>query len=68
MQCARIITRASATLKNKKDPNKIQGKMPKKRNLLAVHAHNRKAGPMKDRRAPRGGAKNRQKEYEEDYD
>lgn len=28
----------------------------KKRNWLAIHAHNKKAGPMKDRREPRGGA------------
>jgi hypothetical protein len=32
--------------------------VPKKRNLAAKGAKNQKSGPMKDRREPRGGAKN----------
>jgi hypothetical protein len=37
-------------------------KPPKKRNLAAKAARGLKAGPMKDRRTPRGGAKNTQRE------
>jgi len=33
-------------------------KLPKKRNLAAKQAQDQKAGPMKDKRAGRGGAKN----------
>jgi hypothetical protein len=36
--------------------------VPKKRNLAAAQARNQKAGAMKDRRAPRGGAKNQMRE------
>lgn len=46
----------------------IKIKLPKRRNLLAVDARTRKAGPMKDRRAPRGGAKNEQDEILEEYE
>lgn len=42
--------------------------MPKPRNWLAVHAHNRRGGAMKDRRAPKGGARNEQKELLEEYE
>lgn len=42
----------------KKKPSKI----PKKRNIAAALATNQKAVIMKDRRAPRGGAKNEMRE------
>jgi hypothetical protein len=42
----------------KRKPSKV----PKKRNIAAALAKNQKAGVMKDRRAPRGGAKNEMKE------
>lgn len=35
---------------------------PKPRNPVAPAARNRKAGAMKDRRAPRGGARNKHAE------
>lgn len=45
--------------KDKKKPIKI-------RNLNAVKAHFRNGGPMKDRRSPRGGAKNKQRDLLEE--
>ena len=42
----------------KKKPSKV----PKKRNIAAALAKNQKAVIMKDRRAPRGGAKNEMRE------
>lgn len=36
------------------------------RNAFALHATSRKAGYMKHRNTPRGGAKNKQREYLED--
>jgi len=42
----------------KKKPSRV----PKKRNLAAAQAKNQKASVMKDRRAPRGGAKNEMRE------
>jgi len=42
----------------KKKPSKI----PKKRNIAAALARNQKAVIMKDRREPRGGAKNEMRE------
>jgi len=42
----------------KKKPSPI----PKKRNLAAAQAKNQKAVVMKDRRAPRGGARNEMRE------
>lgn len=53
---------------SKKTKLTITIKLPKRRNHLAVHAFNRKAGPMHDRRAPRGGAKDKQKEILKDYE
>lgn len=47
---------------------KIRIKLPKKRNPLVIDARQRRAGPMKDRRTPRGGSKNKLKEFEEEYD
>src|SRR5690348_8678405 len=40
--------------------------MTKPRNPYATHAHRRAAGPMHDRRAPRGGTKNEQRELTEE--
>lgn len=42
---------------------KKQKKLPKRRNPYALPAKQRRAGPMKDRRTPRGGTKNKQREY-----
>ncbi|MEP7367601.1 MAG: hypothetical protein ABI972_30440 [Acidobacteriota bacterium] len=42
----------------KRKPSKI----PKKRNITAALATNQKAVVMKDRRTPRGGAKNEMKD------
>jgi hypothetical protein len=36
------------------------------RNPYATHAHNRKAGPLKHRNAPRGGARNTHSEFLQD--
>ena len=36
--------------------------VPKKRNLAAKAAKDQKSGPMKDRREPRGGAKNQMRQ------
>ena len=48
-----------------------QSKIPKRRNPFAVALIRRHGGgvkPMKDRRAPRGGAKNKQRDFrDEDY-
>jgi len=47
----------------------IAVKAPKIRNAFALHAKRRRAGAMKDRRPPRGGSRNLQREYrDEDYD
>jgi len=42
----------------KRKPSKV----PKKRNLAAKQSQDQKAGPMKDRREGRGGAKNEMRE------
>lgn len=39
---------------------------PKVRNAFALHATSRKAGYMKHRNEPKGGARNKQREYRED--
>jgi hypothetical protein len=39
---------------------------PKSRNPYALPAKMKKAGPMKDKRAPRGGTSNKQSEYLEE--
>lgn len=36
------------------------------RNAFALHASMRKAVPFKDKRAPKGGARNKQAEYREE--
>jgi len=38
-------------------------KHPKVRNAFALHAKQRRAGYMKDKRTPRAGQKNKQREY-----
>lgn len=45
------------------DKRKDKKNHPKVRNAFALHATSRKAGYMKDRRAERGGARNKQREY-----
>lgn len=48
--------------KNLRRPQAKKGrKTPKRRNIIALGALKRKAGPMKDRRAPRGGTKTHRK-------
>ncbi len=42
----------------KKKPSPV----PRKRNITAALAKNQKSGAMKDRRAPRGGARNEMRE------
>ena len=42
----------------KRKPSKV----PKKRNLAAKQSQDQKAGPMKDKREGRGGAKNEMRE------
>lgn len=45
-------------------PKNKKRKPVKIRNAFALHAKSRKsAGAMKDRRAPRGGTKNKQQQY-----
>lgn len=45
-----------------------KAKLKKPRNVLAVSAHNKKGGAMKDRRKKRGGAKNKQIDILKDLD
>lgn len=40
---------------------------PKRRNAFALHASRRTAVKFKDRRQPRGGARNLQREYREEW-
>ena len=47
---------------------KIKIKSPVRRNSSAIAGHHRHAGPMKDRRAPRGGARNAQKDILDELD
>ena len=49
---------------------KIKIKLPKKkpRNPVALPAKQMKAGPMKDRRSPRGGAINKQDKWLEEVE
>lgn len=40
----------------------------KRRSGVAIAAQHRNAGPMKDRRAPRGGQRNEQAELHQEFD
>ncbi len=40
----------------------------KVRNPFSTHAKGRKAGPMKDRRTPRGGTRNEQRELLDEHE
>lgn len=48
---------------DKKNKNTIVVPAAKVRNAFALHAKQRKAGYMKDRRAERGGSRNNQRDY-----
>ena len=47
---------------------KIKVKSPTRRNSSALAGHHRHSGPMKDRRYPRGGTRNTQRELLNDQD